>query len=74
MDVLWYHINEKRLRKAVSATRLYINYRKSCCPMVDYIEKYGLYEDIKENVSETILEFFKFDDIVNEILSSNAKN
>ncbi|MBQ6511111.1 glycosyltransferase family 2 protein [Methanobrevibacter sp.] len=38
-----------------------------------YIEKYGLYEDIKENVSETIREFFKFDDIVNEILSSNAK-
>lgn len=38
-----------------------------------YIEKYGLYKDIKENVDAKILDFFKFDDIVNEILSSNTK-
>lgn len=34
-----------------------------------YIKKYGLYNDIKENVNSEILEFFKFDEIVSEILS-----
>ena len=34
------------------------------------IKKYGLYKDIKENVSSDILELFKFDDIVCEITKS----
>ena len=35
-----------------------------------YIKKYGLYNDIKENVNKEVLDFFKFDDIVGESLSS----
>lgn len=35
-----------------------------------YIKKYGLYKDIKENVNEEVLDFFKFDDIVNELTKS----
>ena len=35
-----------------------------------YIKKYGLYEDIKENVNQEVLEFFKFDDIVSEVVRS----
>ena len=35
-----------------------------------YIQKYRLYKDIKENVDKDILDFFKLDDIVCEILSS----
>lgn len=35
-----------------------------------YVKKYGLYKDIKENVDENILEFFKFDDIVGDLIGS----
>ena len=35
-----------------------------------YIKKYGLYKDIKENVNQYVLEFFKFDDIVGELIES----
>lgn len=35
-----------------------------------YIKKYGLYEDIKENIDDNVLDFFKFDEIVAEVLSS----
>ena len=35
-----------------------------------YIQKYGLYKDIKDNVDKETLDFFKFDEIVSEILSS----
>ena len=34
-----------------------------------FIKKYGLYKDIKNNVNENILEFFKFEDIVGELIS-----
>ncbi|WP_410319630.1 glycosyltransferase family 2 protein [Methanobrevibacter sp.] len=34
-----------------------------------FIKKYGLYKDIRENVSKEILEFFRFDDIINEIIN-----
>ena len=34
-----------------------------------FIKKYGLYKDIKDNVNENILEFFKFEDIVGELIS-----
>lgn len=34
-----------------------------------YIKKYDLYKDIKENVDESVLEFFKFEDIVGELIS-----
>lgn len=37
-----------------------------------YIEKYGIYEDIKENVDEGVLEFFKFDDIAGELISDKS--
>lgn len=33
-----------------------------------YIKKYGLYKDIKENVNKEVLDFFKFDDIVSELI------
>ena len=33
-----------------------------------FIEDYGLYNDIKDNVDNDILEFFKFEDIVSEML------
>ena len=32
-----------------------------------YIQKYDLYNDIKENVNASVLEFFKFEDIVAEL-------
>lgn len=35
-----------------------------------YMKKYGLYNDIKENVPNEILEFFKFEDIVGEVIES----
>ena len=35
-----------------------------------FIKKYGLYKDIKYNVNKNILDFFKFDDIVMEVLTS----
>ena len=34
-----------------------------------YIKEYGLYKDIKDNVNEEILGFFKFDEIIHEIRS-----
>jgi glycosyltransferase involved in cell wall biosynthesis len=37
-----------------------------------YIEKYGIYEDIKENVDEDVLEFFKFDDIAGELIGDKS--
>ena len=37
-----------------------------------YIEKYGIYEDIKENVNEDVLEFFKFDDIAGELIGDKS--
>ncbi len=37
-----------------------------------YIEKYGIYEDIKENVDEGVLEFFKFDDIAGELIGDKS--
>ena len=33
-----------------------------------YIKKYNLYKDIKENINEKVLEFFKFDDIVADMV------
>ena len=33
-----------------------------------YIKKYNLYKDIKENIGENILNFFKFEDIVAELI------
>ena len=38
-----------------------------------YIKKYGLYNDIKENVTPDVLEFFKFEEIVEDMLSPNPK-
>ena len=35
-----------------------------------FIKKYGLYKDIKNNVNENILEFFKFEDIVAEVIAN----
>lgn len=35
-----------------------------------YMKKYGLYKDIKENIPNEILEFFKFEDIVGEVIES----
>ena len=35
-----------------------------------YIKKYGLYKDIKENIDKEVLEFFKFDDIVADVIKS----
>ena len=35
-----------------------------------YITKYRLYKDIKEIINENVLDFFKFDDIVDEALAS----
>ena len=37
-----------------------------------YMKKYGLYKDIKENIPNEILEFFKFEDIVGEVIESQA--
>ena len=37
-----------------------------------YIKKYNLYKDIKENVDENVLNFFKFDDIVGELIGSES--
>lgn len=37
-----------------------------------YIKKYKLYNDIKENVDENVLEFFKFDGIVGGLLGSKS--
>ena len=37
-----------------------------------YIKKYDLYKDIKENVNQDVLEFFKFDDIVGEVIGSQS--
>ena len=37
-----------------------------------YIQKYDLYKDIKENVNENVLDFFKFDDIVGEVIGSKS--
>lgn len=37
-----------------------------------YIKKYNLYKDIKENINEKVLEFFKFDDIVGEVIGSES--
>ncbi len=34
----------------------------------EYMKKYNLYKDIKENVDQDVLEFFKFDDIVDEVI------
>lgn len=36
-----------------------------------YIKKYGLYKDIKENIHQDVLDFFKFDEIVSDALESN---
>ena len=36
-----------------------------------YIKKYGLYKDIKENISGDVLGFFKFENIVDELIGSN---
>lgn len=36
-----------------------------------YVEKYGLFKDIKESVNEEILNFFKFYDIVSEIIGDD---
>ena len=36
-----------------------------------YIKEYGLYEDIAENIDKSVLDFFKFDDIADEILNNN---
>lgn len=33
-----------------------------------YINKYGLYKDIKENVNKNVLEFFKFEDMAAKLL------
>lgn len=38
-----------------------------------YIKKYGLYKDIKENINNEVLEFFKFDELVAEVLSPVPK-
>lgn len=35
-----------------------------------YIKKYGLYNDIKENIPQSVLDFFKFDEIVTDVLKS----
>ena len=35
-----------------------------------FIKKYGLYKDIKDNVNEDFLEFFKFEDIVAEVIAN----
>lgn len=37
-----------------------------------YMKKYGLYNDIKENVPDEILEFFKFEDILVDVIESQA--
>ena len=37
-----------------------------------YIKKYNLYKDLKENINENVLEFFKFDDIVGEVIGSES--
>ncbi len=37
-----------------------------------FIKKYGLYKDIKDNVNDDYLEFFKFDDIVGEVIGSES--
>ena len=37
-----------------------------------YIKEYGIYKDIKENVDKNVLDFFKFDDIMDEIISSQS--
>lgn len=37
------------------------------CVYKCFIKKYGLYEDIKENVFENILDFYKFEDIVENL-------
>lgn len=37
-----------------------------------YFKKYGLYKDIKENVPDRLLKFFKFDDIISEVLGSGS--
>ena len=39
-----------------------------------YIKEYGIYRDIRENVDKDVLDFFKFDDIVDEIIGSEPKN
>ena len=38
-----------------------------------YIMQYGLYNDIKENVPKRLLDFFKFEDIISEILYDSPK-
>lgn len=47
-------------------------YRKVQDAYKVYIKKYKLYNDIKENVDENVLEFFKFDDIVGGLLGSKS--
>lgn len=39
----------------------------------EFIKEYGLYKDIKDNVNPDILDFFKFEDIADEILPSNPE-
>lgn len=36
-----------------------------------YLKKYGLYKDIKQNIPQDVLDFFKFDEIVSDVLESN---
>lgn len=36
-----------------------------------YIKKYGLYKDIKETIPPDVLNFFKFDEIVSDVLKSD---
>lgn len=59
-NIKYYQINDNLKEE-------FYNRVQRACEFI--IGKYGLYSDIKENINEEILEFFKFDEIAVEVLS-----